>query len=223
MKRVQWILGLLTENIGWKLLSLAIALVVWGMVADEPELSTFATVGVEYKNLPDDMEISSDPVSSVKLELRGPAGELRGAGDNGSSTEVILDMSDVRTGERTFPIGDGNVKLVSGVHFVRAIPSEVRLRFEPRAEKTIKVTPRFRERTGFELSEFTVTPDTIAIAGPASHVNPLQAVQTDQVNVPASEGSFVYSVNTFVDDQFVRFPGVSHVTVTITVIKKQGK
>src|SRR5580698_9313596 len=117
MKWGRWMIGLVTGNAGWKLLSLAIAVVVWGVVANEPEISTFATVGVEYRNLPDNLEISSDPVSTVKLELRGPSGELREV-----SPEVILDMSDVRSGERTFPIGDGSVKLVRGVQLVRAIP-----------------------------------------------------------------------------------------------------
>jgi hypothetical protein len=68
-----------------------------------------------------------------------------------------------------------------------------------------------------------VAPDFIAIAGPASHVNPIDTVSTDQVNITANEGSFVFPVNTFVDDPFVRFPGVSHVTVSVTVRKKQGK
>ena len=128
MKLGKSLLGLVTRNIGWKLLSLAIALVVWGVVANEPEIATFATVGVEYRNLPEDLEIASDPVTSVKLELRGPSGQLSGS----VSPEVILDMSDVRTGDRTFPIGDGSVKLVRGVQLVRAIPSEVRFRFERR-------------------------------------------------------------------------------------------
>jgi hypothetical protein len=198
-------------------LSLAIAVVVWGVVANEPELSTFATVGIEYKNLPDDLEISSDPVSAVKLELRGPSGELRGGG---ASPEVILDMSDARPGERTFPIGDGNVKLVSGVHLVRALPSVVRLRFEHRAERTVKVTPRFRDREGYEVADFTVTPDSVAIAGPASHVAQIDTVLTDQVNFPARAGQFEYPVNTFVDDPYVRFPDLTRVTVTVTVRKK---
>ena len=218
MKWGKILLGLVTRNPGWKLLSLAIAVVVWGMVANEPELSTFTTVGVEYRNLPENMEISSDPVSTVKLELRGPSGELRGV--NSASPAVILDMAKVQPGERTFPIGDDNVKLTRGVHLVRAIPSMVRFHFERRAERTVKVTPRFRERSGYEVSDFTVTPDSIAIAGPASHIAQVDTVLTDPVNVPASEGSFDYPVNTFIDDPYVRFPGVSRVTVVVTVRKK---
>jgi len=214
------LLGLVTQNPGWKLLSLAIALVVWGVVANEPELSTFMTVGVDYKNLPDDLEISSDPVSTVKLELRGPSGELRGVGDGAMRPEVILDMSKVQPGERTFPIGDGSVKLVRGVHLVRAIPSEVRFLFERRAERTVKVTPRFRERAGYEVTDFSVSPEAIVIAGPASRVAHVGTALTDQVEVPARAGSFDYPVNVFVDDPYVRFPGVSHVTVSVTIRKK---
>jgi len=219
MKWGKVLLGLVTRNPGWKLLSLAIAVVVWGVVANEPELSTFTTAGIEYKNLPDELEISSEPVSTVKLELRGPSGQLRGVGD-GASPEVILDVSDVRSGERTFPIGDGNVKLVRGVHLVRAIPSEVRLRFERHAERTVKVIPHFRPREGYDVAAYSVTPDSIKIAGPASHVAQLDTVLTDEVNIPARAGTFEYPVNTFVDDPYVRFPDVSRVNVKATIRKK---
>jgi YbbR domain-containing protein len=144
---------------------------------------------------------------------------LRGVGD-GANPEVILDMSDVRSGDRTFPIGDGNVKVVRGVHLVRAIPSEVRLRFERRAVRTVKVTPRIRQRDGYEVTGFTVTPDSIQIAGPASHIAQVESVVTDEVNIPAHAGSFEYPVNTFVDDPYVRFPDLSRVTVAVTVRKK---
>jgi hypothetical protein len=219
MKWGKVLLGLLIKNPGWKLLSLAIALVVWGVVANEPELSTFTTAGVEYKNLPENIEISSDPVSTVKLELRGPSGQLRGVGDSASPV-VILDMSDVRSGERTFSIGDGNVKLVPGVRLVRAIPSEVRFRFERSADRTVKVTPRFRDRDGYEVANFTVKPDSLAIAGPASHIAPVNTVLTDQVNIPAAVGTFDYAVNAYVDDPYIRFPDISRVTVTVTVRRK---
>ena len=214
------LLDLVTRNLGWKLLSLAIAVVVWVVVANEPELSTFATVGVKYRNLPDDLEISSDPVSSVKLELRGPSGQLRGVGDGGASPEVILDMAKVQIGERTFPIGDGSVKLTRGVRLVRAIPAEVRLHFERHVERTVKVAPRFRDREGYDRVTESVKPDSIAVAGPASHVAAVETVLTDQVYVPARAGTFEYPVNTFVDDPFIRFPGVSRVTVTVTVRKR---
>jgi len=210
MRIARRLFEVVTQNAGWKLLSLAIAVVVWGLVANEPELSTFVTVGVEYKNLPEDLEISSDPVAAVKLELRGPSGELGGA----SLPEVILDMSKVEPGERTFPIGAGTVKVVRGVQFVRAIPSTVRFHFERHRENVVKVTPRFTERGGYQVRDFSVS------AGPSSHVRRIDSVLTDPVDIPAQAGTFDYTVNAFVDDPYVRLPNTSRVTVHITVAKE---
>src|ERR1019366_8681986 len=135
---LRWTLHLVFHNFGWKLLAVAIAVVLWAVVASEPELSEYATVRLEYRNLPDDLEIGSDPVSQVSLELRGPSGELRGVGD-GIQPAVVLDMSAVQPGERTFTIGEGNVKLARGVRLVRSIPSEVRFRFERRVARFVPV------------------------------------------------------------------------------------
>ena len=123
--------GLVVHNFGWKLLSLAIAFVIWALVASEPELATFTTVHVEYKNMPDDLEITSEPVETVVLELRGPSGELR---TDAPRPAVVLDLAGVPRGQRTFTIGDGNVRLARGVHLVRAIPPTVSLKLEPRKQ-----------------------------------------------------------------------------------------
>ena len=220
MRMVKRLVGLLTHNFGWKLLSLAIAVVVWGMVANEPELSTFTTVGVEYKNLPENLEIASDPVTSVKLELSGPSGELRGTGTGGGQPEVILDMSKVQPGERTFPIGDGNIKLVRGVHFVRSMPAEVHFRFERHAERVAKVAPRFTERSGYEVTDFSVSPEALIIAGPASHVQHIDTVVTDPIDIPGRAGAYTFSVNGFIGDPFVRFPDPQTITVHATVVRR---
>src|ERR1044071_9389953 len=140
MRAFRWI----TENFWWKVLALAIAILIWAFVASEPELATFATVRLEFRNLPDDLEIASDVATSVSLELRGPSGELRNLGESGGlRPAVVIDMSDVQPGDRTFPIGDGNVRLARGVHLVRAVPSEVRFHFDKRATRSVEVVPRF--------------------------------------------------------------------------------
>ena len=144
MKTLQWVVRLVSHNFWWKVLALAIAVLIWAVVASEPELSTYTTAHVEYKNLPDGLELSSEPVTQIVLELRGPSGELRGLGDGGQHPAAILDMSNAAPGERTFPIGAANVRLSRGVHIVRAIPSQVRLAFEQRLERSVPVVVRLR-------------------------------------------------------------------------------
>jgi YbbR domain-containing protein len=218
---LKWILRLLFQNFGWKLLSLAIAVVLWTLVASEPELSTFATVRLEYKNLRDELEISSDPVNSVSLELRGPSGELRGLGD-GVRPAVVLDMSDVQPGERTFTIGGGNVKLARGVRLVRSIPSEVRFHFERRMVRFVPVLVRFagEGQNGYRVANKSVAPDHLEIAGPSSRVARITAAVTDPVDVSAVAGRSEFRVNAFVEDPYVRFQSSPQVAVTVTM-KKQ--
>ena len=219
---LRWILRLVFHNFGWKLLALAIAVVLWALVASEPELSEFATVRLEYRNLPDDLEISSDPVTSASLELRGPSGELRGAGD-GIRPAVVLDMSDVQPGERTFTIGARNVQLARGVRLVRAIPSEVRFLFERRVVRFVPVLIRFAGQgpTGYTVARQSVAPDRLEIAGPSSRVARITAAVTDPVDLSSVVGTSEFRVNAFVEDSFVRFETSPQVIVTVTMKKKR--
>jgi hypothetical protein len=221
IRALKWVGALLFENLVWKLLALAAAVVIWALVASEPELATFATVRLEYKNLPDDLEISSEPVTSVVLELQGPSGELRGLGE-GVRPAVVLDMSTVQPGERTFMVGDGNVKLARGLRLVRSIPSEVRFAFEEHNFRSVPVQVRFtgEGQNGYAVAHYEVSPSQLAIAGPRSRVDRIAAVATDQVDVSSVVGSSEFRVNAFVDDPYVRFSESPLVTVVVTM-KKQ--
>jgi hypothetical protein len=219
---LQWILRLAFHNFWWKLLSLAIAVVLWALVASEPELSEFAAVRLEYRNLPEDLEISSDPVSLVSLELRGPSGELRGVGD-GIRPAVVLDMADVRPGERTFTIGAGNVQLARGVRLVRSIPSEVRFLFERRLVRFVPVVVRIAGQgpSGYTVARQSVEPDRLEIAGPTSRVARITAAITDPVDLSSVVGTSEFRVNAFVEDSFVRFQTSQQVVVKVTMKKKR--
>jgi len=214
--------ALVFHNFGWKALSLVAALAFWWLVASEPELSSFATVRVVYKNLPDDLEISSEPAASISLELRGPSGELRGLGDGGLHPAVVLDMSAVQPGQRTFAISGANVQLSRGVRLVRAVPSEVRFDFERRMERDVPVVARFdgEGQNGYVVAQAKVSPSVLRIAGPASRVARIQTVRTDPVDISSVVGSWEFHVNAFVEDQYVRFETSPQVTVVVTMRKK---
>ena len=221
IRPLKWIRDFFFHNLPWKLLSLAIAVVIWALVATEPELATFANVRPEYKNLPEGLEISSDPVSSIVLELRGPSGALRGLGDSVHPT-VVIDMSDASSGERTYSISDRNVKAMRGVRLVRAIPSELRFHFEPRHTSTVPVRVRFlgEGQNGYAVAQYHVDPPEISITGPGSRVARITQVITDPIDLSATPATSQFHVNVFTEDSFVRFLNTPEVAVTVTMKKK---
>ena len=222
-RALKWTLGLIFQNFWWKVLSLAIAVLIWALVASEPELSTFATVQLTYKNVPDDLEIITlEPVTSVTLELHGPSGELRGLGSGAIRPAVVLDMSGVSPGERTFTIANGNVQLPRGMQLVRAIPSQVRFDFEQRLSLKVPVVPRFtgEGEAGYRVAKWRIDPPEVQITGPASHVRRVREAVTDLVNVASVVGSAAFRVNAFVNDPYVRLQSAPQVAVDVTMVKK---
>ena len=218
------ILGAIVQNFGWKVLALAVATFIWAVVASKPEMSTTALARLEYIGLPDNVEISSDLPETVRLELKGPSGELSDMGENrGARPAVVLDLSDARPGERTFAIGVDNVKVARGISLVRAIPSQVRLQFDHRADpRSVPVTVRFEGegQNGYAVAHYDVSPRSLRIVGPEGHVRRVTAAATDPVDVSNVVGVSEFRVHAYVADSYVRFLDAPLVTVTVTMKRK---
>ena len=214
------VLGILTHNIGWKLLSLAVAVLIWILVASEPELATVQSVPVEYKGVPDDLEISSEVHENVTLETRGPSGRLRDIA--GARPAVVLDFSLVHEpGERTFDLDERNVSLPRGIQLVRVIPAQLRYTFERRAVREVPVEVRVSApHPGYVIVRDEAIPPKLTVIGPASAVGRTTHVTTDPVDISGVISNGQYQVNTYLPEQRVRFQTHSHVTVRVVVKKK---
>jgi YbbR domain-containing protein len=219
MRAIKFVLSLIFRNFWWKLLALAVAVAFWALVASEPELETFARVPLEFRNLPDDLEISSNVVDTVNVEVRGPAREL-GSLASGNRPAVVLDMADVTPGQHTFPITGPAVVLPRGMRLVRAMPGQVRMDFERRGSRDVPVRVRFTGTpAGYQVADFSVAPKQVRLTGPESRVGRVSEAVTDPVDLSPVVGTAEFHVNTFVEDAFVRFQSSPQVVVTVTMKK----
>ena len=211
-----------TKNVGWKLLSLAAAFLLWMAVASEPELSTFVSVPVGYKNLSPDMELNSDIAESVFLEVRGPSGELRSLPESRRRYAIILDMGNVGAGQHTFRIDGSSVRLPRGIELLRAIPAQIRLDFEPSTTRSVPVAVRFESGLPADLKVVQAMPEpaSFTITGPASRVARVTTVETDRIGLTPEPGTAEYRANVFVNDARVRIEDSPQVTVKVTIEKR---
>jgi YbbR domain-containing protein len=214
----------IARNMGWKLLSLAAAVLIWISVATEPELATFVSAHVEYKNLSPGMEIDSEVVETVSLEVRGPSEALR-LPELPRRSAVILDMAGVEPGQHTFTIDGSDVRLPQGVALVRAIPAQIRMDFEPGATRSVPVELRFADGLpeDLQVAEATAEPSALAVTGPASRVARVASVETDPLALKPEAGTNSYTVEAYVKDARVRFQDAPQVRVRVTVKSAGGK
>jgi len=210
----------LLENWGYKLFALGISVVIWIGLADEPELGTSVAAPIQYRNMPQDLEMSSDVRDQVRLEVRGPSSKLTAV--DLAQTVILLDLAGVnKPGDRTFPVTAGNTTLPAGVRLDRAVPSQVRLHFERRMAKEVPVMVRIGEgpAAGFELARQSVEPSVLKIVGPESRVREVLDVETDPVDLSEVQGQAEFRVHAYLADPQVRFDGPANVRVSIAVRK----
>ena len=102
-----------------------------------PNLRHPSRCPVEFKSIPEDLDIGSNLPDRVQLEIRGPSGRL--SRDNLADLAVILNLADAMPGERTYNIRAANINLPAGVTFYRALPSQITLRFDKLLTKEVEV------------------------------------------------------------------------------------
>ncbi|HEV2690024.1 MAG TPA: CdaR family protein [Bryobacteraceae bacterium] len=211
---------LLTRNLGWKLLSLLIAIALWIAVAREPELATSLSVPVEFKKIPLDLDIGSNVPDRVHIEIRGSSGRL--THDNLANVAAILDLSDAHPGERTYTISENNLNLPSGVIFYRAVPSQITLQFDQLISRDVDVRPNYiKIPDGYHRIGEAVDPARVRIRGPEERVKNMRQIPTDPIDLSGvvSQAQFRTSVN--VGDSQIRLEGPATITVTVKLEKRR--
>jgi len=211
------VIGLFTRNIGWKLLALVLAVLLWLVIVRNPELATAIQVQVLYRGMPEELVMNSDVVQTVRLEIRGPSDQLTPESLTGAM--VLLDLGSVEDpGDRTYMIRTSNVSLPRGVTLSRAVPSQIRIRFERRASREVQVRVRLSTPpAGYELERYVVTPKTLRVVGPEGNVSNLEFVETDSIDLSEVVGSSEFQVNSHVSDPQVRFEASPLVSVRVFV------
>jgi len=213
----------IAKNLGWKLVSLLLAVLLWLAFSSAPLVVTTHTAPIVYNNLADGWMVGGNSPETVHLELRGPAGRLTVA--SLAETVVRFDLVNVGgTEDRTFTISESNLNLPPGVAFLRAVPSQLRLHLTRLAEKVVPVQVRFSGAlpAGYQLKGQSVFPEQLRIAGSETRVTSVTQVQTDPIDLHNLTQSGDQRVDTFVDDPQVHFESPPQVTVHLT-IERTGK
>jgi YbbR domain-containing protein len=182
------------EDWSLKLLSLAIAIILWLLVTGQNQPVT-AHVNVQLNFIrPQSLEISNDPPRTVDVMLTGSRNKL----DDLTSLDLVatVDISDQRAGERILRLADkAQITLPQGIKVDGFQPSAIPIRLEEIVDRQLAVEPKLEGKPadGFEVYSVYPNKGSVVVRGPQSRVNALQKVATESIWLAGHKDSFTAS------------------------------
>jgi YbbR domain-containing protein len=204
------------HRIGLKLVSVVLAAFLWLIVAGEQIVERALRIPLEYVNLSSRLELVGDAPDSVDVRVRGSSGALGriAAGE----LIAVLDLRAARPGLRLFHVTTSDVRAPFGIEVVQVSPSNMSMRFDLSATRTVPVSPSVEGEPapGLVVDTITSEPPSVVIVGAASLVNGVRDAITEPVSVAGATGPVVEQVNVGVVDPAVRLrtPQTARVTIT---------
>jgi len=204
------------QNLAFKVVSVAIAIMLWWAVGRDSAIEIPMTVPLEFLHAPSNLEITSDYPFQAQVTLRGPAHLLQEV--RPSQVHAVLDLEGAEPGERTFDLSSSQVQVPHNVRVVQVVPAQFRINFDHRATRTVAVQPRVIGTllSGYGMKEPVAKPGEVTIVGPERRVDTVVTAMTDPVDATGVVGSATFTTHAYVADPLVRVqtPGPIYVTVT---------
>jgi YbbR domain-containing protein len=203
------------KNLPFKIVSLAIAFLLWWAVGRDQPLEVAMTVPLEFQNAPTNLEVNSNYPFEARVTLRGPERLMQEL--NPSEVHAVLNLQGAQPGEQTYDLGRSQVQVPRNVSVVRVVPGQFHISFDRSVTRTVPVQPRVIGTllSGYGITDVSADPATITIVGPERRVDSIQTAMTDPVDATGVVGKATFTTHAYVPDPLVRVqaPGAIHVTV----------
>jgi YbbR domain-containing protein len=205
------------HHLGLKLVSIALATLIWIAVAGEQTVERSLRIPLEFTNLPSQLEVVGEALTVVDVRVRGSSGALNriAAGE----LVAVLDLRSARAGQRLFHLGGEDVRTPFGVDVVQVNPSTVSMNFEPSGSKMVPIVPTVEGEPadGFVVGTVTAEPSTVEVLGPVSVLSKLTQAITEPVTVTGASAPVTETVNIGVADTALRLrrPQTARVAVVV--------
>ena len=205
------------RQLGLKILAIALASLLWLTVAGEHVVERSLRVPLEFRNIPEALEIVGNTPDSIDVRLRGSSAVLSRV--QAGEIVAVLDLSSARSGSRLFHIRNDEVRAPFGVEVSQIVPATLALELEKSARRKVPVVPAIEgdPAAGFVVGKWTADPAIVEIVGPDSHVRQVAEATTEPVSVKDAKTRVRDGVTIGVVDSSVRLTQAQSANVTVEI------
>jgi YbbR domain-containing protein len=207
------------HNLGIKLLSLALAVGLWLAVASDPVTEVAVEVPIEFRNIPENLEISTESIPRAEIRVRGPQRVVRRLQPADIYAEI--ELGGMKPGERTFDLTAQQVHKPRSLEVEQVIPNQFHLTFDTRLTRQVPVRPRAfgNFAAGYQIGRIDADPPTITISGPNKRVAAVEGAITDAIDASGTMDQATFVRHAYVSDPLVQVMNPNPVRVTVIMEK----
>jgi hypothetical protein len=172
-----------TTNLGTKLISVVIAVVLWFVVLGSRNVEATKEIALEVIT-PPDLVIANDVPDKVAFRLSGPKAFLRSVLDR-REEPVRVNLVGAKPGLVTYRFFSDNIRVPIGVKVLNINPTAILIKLEPIRHKEVAVRAEVQgiPPDGYKLLGVKLKPETVKIKGAESKVDSIAELKTVPVDV----------------------------------------
>jgi YbbR domain-containing protein len=170
-------------RLGTLLLSLLIALMLWGMAHGTASIDRGFDVPVVFDGIPDHLVLTEQSTDAVNIRVLGNPTSLRNLADR--RVDYRIDVSGARSGPSVHEVEASVIELPRGARIVSRSPSRIEYEFEPRGRKSVRVRAAVEgaPAEGYHITRVEVDPPSVGLTGARREVLRLSEVSTETIGV----------------------------------------
>jgi YbbR domain-containing protein len=203
------------HNLTLKVTSLLLAAGFWLAVSSSPPSEVALNVPIIFRNMPADLEISSENIPGAQIRVRGPEAIVRRL--QASEVSAEIDVTDIKSGERTFDLTH-QIHVPDRLTISQVVPSEIHVSFDARSTRSVPVQARVIGEAphGF-TPKFRYDPAVVEITGPQKQVGTVQVATTDPVDITGVVSTISVARHAYVSDPLIQVSSPGSVRITVTM------
>lgn len=210
---MRWLYG----NLGYKLLAVAVAFLLWGVSHSSKDLERGYDIPVVIRGMPEDLVIVDQSTDQVNVRIMGSPVALRNV--SAADLEYPIDASGAKRGLLVIDVELAALDLPRGAAGVSRSPSQIELKLAQRGTKTVRVRPDItgEPAPGFKLGEVELDPPRVRVTGAQSEVVRLSEVLTETIDITGAKEDIVREVRVSLTAENVWLDEVQPVTARVRI------
>jgi hypothetical protein len=174
---------IVSTNLGTKLISVAIAIVLWGIVLGSRNVEVTKEIPLEVITPPDIVPANDIP-DRIAFRLSGPKAFLRSILDR-REEPIRVNLTGAKPALVTYRFFSDNIRVPIGVKVLSINPTAILIKLEylKRRDIPVRLELRGAPPDGYRIVKAEIKPEVVRIKGAESRVDSLTEISTNPIDV----------------------------------------